>query len=281
MRAVVALKAIYPVKVLLKAANLSSSTYYAHLSQQDRPDPYADLRKRLVHHFLDAHQRYGHRRLHACLQAEGHVVAKKTVLKLMREEQLVCRVRRRRRSRTVGALGKAAPNRLARDYRVTAPNQKWVTDITEFRVQEQRLYLTTIMDVFGRQVLAYNVGRSPSVRWVNEVLGQALATLQPNEAPLVHSDQGFQYRSPAWLQRLEHAGAQASMSRAGTCLDNALMENFFGHLKAEMFHQETFENIEALETAIHEYIDWYNTRRLSSTLGYMSPVQYRAHRIAI
>lgn len=266
--------------MLFEVAHLPSSTYYAHLAHAERPDPYAEMRARLAVHFHEAHERYGHRRLHACLQAEGHVVARKTVLKLMREEQLVCRVRRKRRSRKAGALAKAAPNRLARDYRVTAPNQKWVTDITEFHLQKQRLYLTTIMDVFDRQILAYDVAQSPRVLWVNGVLRQALATLRPGEAPLVHSDQGFQYRHPAWLQQVAHAGGQPSMSRAGTCLDNAVMENFFGHLKTEMFYLATFENIATLETAIHEYIHWYNTRRLSSTLGYMSPVQYREHVLA-
>lgn len=281
MRAVVALKADYPVKVLLEVARLPSSTYYAHLAREERPDPYAEIRERLIVHFHAAYTRYGHRRLLACLREEGYIVAKKTVLKLMDEEHLVCQVRRKRRSRTVGAQAKAAPNLLARDYRVTAPNQKWVTDITEFHVHGKRLYLTTIMDVFGRHILAYDVGRSPSVMWVNDVLRQALATLQPGEAPLVHSDQGFQYRSPAWLQRLEQAGAQPSMSRAGTCLDNALMENFFSHLKAEMFHLMPFKDVATLAAEIHAYIHWYNTRRRSSTLGYMSPVQYRTHALAI
>lgn len=265
------------MKVLLAVAHLPPSTYYAHLTCQERPDPYAALRERLTTLFHAAHGRYGHRRLHACVQADGYVIAKKTILKLMQEEQLVCVIRRKRKRRPPGALGAVAPNLLARDYRVTAPNQKWVTDITEFQVQDTRVYLTSIMDVFDRQVLAYGIARSPSVAWTNAVLHQALATLRPGETPLVHSDQGFQYRHASWLQLLAEAGAQPSMSRAGTCLDNALMENFFGHLKAEMFHPTTFSNSDALITAIHEYIAWYNTHRISLTLGGRCPVQYRAH----
>lgn len=281
MQAVVALKAIYPVTVLLEVAHLPSSTYYVHVTRLDRPDPYADLRARITTIFHAAHGRYGHRRIHACVRAEGHVVAKKTILNLMRDAQLVCVIRRTRKRRPAGAMGAIAPNLLARDYRVTAPNQKWVTDITEFHVPERRVYLTAMMDVFDRQVLAYGIATSPSVAWTNAVLHQALATLQPGETPLVHSDQGFQYRHASWLQVLAEAGAQPSMSRAGTCLDNALMENFFGHLKAEMFHHTTFSDIDVLITTIHEYIAWYNTKRISLTLGGRSPVQYRAHALAI
>lgn len=280
MQAVVALKAIYPVKIMLEIAQLPSSTYYAHLHNRTRPDPYAAVRARVGVIFHAAHGRYGHRRIHACVRSEGHVVAKKTILKLMHDAQLACVIRRRRKRRPPGAVGTIAPNLLARNYRVTAPNQKWVTDITAFQVQEHCVYLIAMMDVFDRQILAYGMARSPSVAWTNAVLQQALATLQPGETPLVHSDQGVQYRHASWLQLLAGAGAQPSMSRAGTCLDNALMENFFGHLKSEMFHPTRFADAETLMSTIHAYITWYNTQRISLTLGGMSPVQYRAHALA-
>jgi putative transposase len=135
-------------------------------------------------------------------------------------------------------------------------------------------------DLFDRQVISYAIGTLPNLELANASLRGALATLENGQKPLVHSDQGFQYQHNSWRTLLANAGAVQSMSRKGNCYDNAVMENFFGHLKEELFHRVRFLSIDALTTALREYIHWYNTERISTKLKGLSPVQYRAQTLA-
>jgi putative transposase len=195
----------------------------------------------------------------------------------MRALRLVCKVRRKKRYNSYqGEQGKIAPNELKREFEADRPNQKWVTDVTEFAVGDRKLYLSPVMDLFDRQIISYTIGTSPNLALTNTSLRTALACLEPGQQPLVHSDQGFQYQHASWRALLAGAGAVQSMSRRGNCYDNAVMENFFGHLKEELFHHVRFLNADALETALHDYIRWYNTDRISTKLKGLSPVQYRA-----
>ena len=179
----------------------------------------------------------------------------KTVLKLMRALGLVCKVRRRKRY-----------NSYQGDQGGIAPNQKWVTDVTGFSVGDRKLYLSAVMDLFARQIISYAIGPSPNLELTNASLRNALGLLEDGQKPLVHSDQGVQYQRVSWRTLLKHSDAVQSMSRKGNCYDNAVMENFFGHLKEELFHHVRFLNTDALETALHEYIRWYNTERISTKL---------------
>jgi putative transposase len=278
---VLALKADYPLAVLLDIAGLARSTYYYHQPSLDRPDPQTALKAAIRRHFEAAHGRYGHRRIHACLIREGWRVAKKTVLQLMRHLGLACPVRRRKRYGAYrGEVGQTAPNRLNREFTATAPNQKWVTDVTEVATSDGKVYLAPVMDLFDRQILAWAIGTAPTLDLTNGALRDALATLPAGQTPLVHSDQGFHYQHASWRALLAGAGATPSMSRKGNCLDNAVMENFFGHLKEECVYHATFADGRELMTALEAYIGWYNTDRLSLALRGMSPVQYRAHALA-
>jgi putative transposase len=199
----------------------------------------------------------------------------------MRALRLVCKVRRKKRYNSYqGEQGKIAPNELKREFEADRPNQKWVTDVTEFAVGDRKLYLSPVMDLFDRQIISYTIGTSPNLALTNTSLRTALACLEPGQQPLVHSDQGFQYQHASWRAFLAGAGAVQSMSRRGNCYDNAVMENFFGHLKEELFHHVRFLNADALETALHDYIRWYNTDRISTKLKGLSPVQYRAQALA-
>jgi putative transposase len=199
----------------------------------------------------------------------------------MRALRLVCKVRRKKRYNSYqGEQGKIAPNELKRVFEADRPNQKWVTDVTEFAVGDRKLYLSPVMDLFDRQIISYTIGTSPNLALTNTSLRTALACLEPGQQPLVHSDQGFQYQHASWRALLAGAGAVQSMSRRGNCYDNAVMENFFGHLKEELFHHVRFLNADALETALHDYIRWYNTDRISTKLKGLSPVQYRAQALA-
>jgi putative transposase len=269
------------LEVLLDVAALARSTFFYHQSRLQGPDPRASLKTAVTEIFEKSHGRYGHRRIHIELLKQGWTVAKKTVLKLRRSLRLVCKVRSRKRYNSYqGEQGAVAPNLLNRQFEADAPNQKWVTDVTEFSVGDRKLYLSPIMDLFDRQIISYAIGRSPNLELTNASLRSALATLADGRKPLVHSDQGFQYQHNSWRTLLAEAGAVQSMSRKANCFDNAVMENFFGHLKEELFHHVRFLNTEALTAALHEYIHWYNTERISTKLKGLSPLQYRAQTLA-
>lgn len=281
VQALTALKADFPLPVLLQVAGLARSTFFYHQARLQAPDPQEALKAAVTEIFTKNHSRYGHRRIHTELLRQGWTVAKKTVLKLMRSLRLVCKVRRRKRYNSYqGGQGGIAPNVLNREFEATAPNQKWVTDVTEFSIGDRKLYLSPVMDLFDRQIISHTVSSTPNLELTNTALCEALTTLEDGQQPLVHSDQGFQYRHVSWRVLLDGAGAVQSMSRKGNCYDNAVMENFFGHLKEELFHRVRFLNAEALAAALHEYIHWYNTERISTKLEGLSPAQYRAQALA-
>ncbi|WP_430929447.1 IS3 family transposase [Pseudarthrobacter sulfonivorans] len=265
----------------MDVAGLARSTFFYHQARLQAPDPQEKLKAAVTEIFETNHGRYGHRRIHTELVKQGWTVAKKTVLKLMQALGLACKVRRRKRYNSYqGEQGAVAPNVLNREFEADGPNQKWVTDVTEFSVGDRKLYLSPVMDLFDRQIISYSLGLSPNLALTNDSLREALTCLQPGQQPLVHSDQGFQYRHTSWRTLIEDAGAVQSMSRKGNCYDNAVMENFFGHLKEELFHRVRFLNTDALAAAIEEYIHWYNTKRISTKLKGLSPVQYRAQALA-
>jgi putative transposase len=281
VQALIALKADFSLPVLLEVAGLARSTFFYHQARLQGPDSQETLKIAITDIFATNQGRYGHRRIHTELLKQGWTVAKKTVLKLMSALGLACKVRRKKRYNSYqGEQGAAAPNLLNREFDATAPNQKWVTDVTEFSVGDRKLYLSPVMDLFDRQIISHSISASPNLDLTNTSLQQAIARLQPGQQPLVHSDQGFQYRHTTWRALLEGAGAVQSMSRKGNCYDNAVMENFFGHLKEEVFHHVRFLSTDALEAALHEYIHWYNTERISTKLEGLSPVQYRAQALA-
>ena len=189
-----------------------------------------DLKAAIQAVFARANGRYGHRRIRQQPVHQGWRVSRKTVHKLMRILGLVCVIRRRRYVSYRGEVGTIASNVLNRDFTAAAPNQKWGTDVTEFRIGEQKV-------IWHRSWIC-STGRSSPMRGAaltleltTTALTHALATLVPGEAPVVHSDQGFQDQHAAWQRLLADAGALPSISRKGNCLDNAVMESFFGHLK--------------------------------------------------
>ncbi|MGW8816408.1 IS3 family transposase [Gordonia terrae] len=275
VHAVISLKAEHRLSDLLAAAGLARSTFFYHQARLGSPDPWEQTKAAISEIFHANKGRYGHRRVHRELVKSGEQIAKKTVLALMRQLGLTCQVRRRRYVSYQGQTGVIADNLLNRDFTAEAPNQKWATDVTEFRIGANKLYLSPILDLYNREIIAHSISRSPNLDLTHSSLRAALATLEPGQRPLVHSDQGFQYQHKTWGRILAEAGAQQSMSRKGNCYDNAVMEAFFGHLKEECFHHVTYLDTEALEAALHDYIQWYNHNRTSERLEGLSPVQYR------
>ena len=175
-----------------------------------------------------------------------------------------------------------APNLLERHFKTNEPNRKWVTDVTEFKVNYQKLYLSPVIDLFNGEVVSYSLSRHPNFKQVTDMLEDAFQKLPDKVDELIlHSDQGWQYQMKTYQKMLKAKGITQSMSRKATCLDNAVAENFFGLLKTELFYLEKFDSIDQLEKAIVEYIDYYNNRRIKLKLNGLSPVQYRTQTVTV
>lgn len=271
----------YSVSRLLPLAGLASSTFYYQKAALAKDDKHADL-KTTIRELYDRHKgRYGYRRIRAALVRSGMTINHKTVQRLMQELGLKSLVRPKKYRSYRGELSKAAPNEIDRDFDAERPHQKWVTDVTEFAVAGQKLFLSPVMDLFNREIIAFTMDTRPSFDLVHSMLKDALGKLKPEDSPVVHSDQGWQYRLRAYTETLTERGLVQSMSRKGNCHDNAAMESFFGVLKTEYFHLEKFESVEQLRCGLVDYIRYYNEERIKMWLDGLSPVQYRTqHAIA-
>ena len=179
-----------------------------------------------------------------------------------------------------GDVGQAAPNELKRQFEAKAVNEKWVTDVTEFNVAGKKLYLSPVLDLYNGEIIAFKTSQRPVFELVDSMLKQALARLRPGEKPMLHSDQGWQYRMPAYQRQLRERGLVQSMSRKGNCLDNAAMESFFAVLKSECFYLNKFDSVDALQAELTRYIHYYNHDRIKLKLKGLSPVQYRTQALA-
>ena len=265
---------------LLNAACLSRSTFYYQVQALQAGDKYASL-KSSIRAVYERHKgRYGYRRITAQLRMTGQAVNHKTVQRLMNNLGLKSLVRPKKYRAYRGECA-SSPNLLERRFDAMRPNEKWVTDVTEFKVAGSKLYLSPIMDLYNGEIVAYEMQDRPLFSLVENMLGKALAKLQDRgEAPLLHSDQGWQYQMPVYRRRLINHGLTQSMSRKGNCLDNAAMESFFGTLKSEFFHLNRFANIEELRTGLHRYIHYYNHERIKLKLKGLSPVQYRTQALS-
>ena len=254
---------------------MARSTYFYHQKPCSQVDKYADVKQQIQVIYHQHKGRYGYRRITLALRHLGHLLNHKCVQRLMQKMGLKSRIRVARYRSYRGEVGKVADNLLQRKFNATEPNQKWVTDVTEFNVRGEKLYLSPIMDLFNGEIVAYATQRRPTFGLVKQMLDQALVNLLPHETPLLHSDQGWQYQMRYYQHALKQHGLTISMSRKGNCLDNAAMESFFGTLKSECFHGQEFASIEALESEVQAYIHYYNTDRIKVKLKGLSPVQYR------
>jgi putative transposase len=239
-----------------------------------------DSQKKLINLIFHEHKgRYGYRRIMYALRQYGHWLNHKTAQRLMKELGLKSTVRPKQYSSYRGDSWISVEHTLNRDFEASKPNQKWVTDVTEFKVRGQKVYLSPTLDLFNREVVSFKVSFkvSKSVRLglVTEMLSDAIQLLTPNEQPLFHSDQGWQYRTRIVHKMLKDNNLPQSMSRKGNCLDNAVAENFFGILKTEMYHGHEFKNADELIKKIKDYIYYYNHERIKLKLKGLSPVDYR------
>ena len=265
----------FPLPALLRAAGLPKSTFYYQQAALAAEDKYAAT-KDLIKSVFDQHKgRYGYRRVTAALRRLGTVINHKTVQRLMDELKLKSIVRPKKYRSYRGQVGKTAPNLLERNFSASAPNQKWATDVTEFKVDGKKLYLSPVVDLFNGEIIAYATSRSPLFTMIGAMLNRAFAKLRPGDRPVLHSDQGWQYQMEQYRQRLSANAVTQSMSRKGNCLDNAVVESFFGTLKSEYFHVNKFSSLDDLEAGLRAYIRYYNHDRIRCRLRGMSPVEYR------
>jgi len=209
------------------------------------------------------------------LRNRGISLNHKTVQRLMKELGIVCRVRMKKYRSYKGEVGKIAPNLLKRDFSTTAPNQKWVTDVTEFSLFGEKLYLSPILDLYSSDLVSYVISERPALSMVMNMLDDAARRLPPGTAPILHSDQGWQYQHKHYQKKLADYGIIQSMSRKGNCLDNAVMENFFGLLKSELLYLQNFESMEHFKQQLIDYLDYYNNRRIKAKLKELPPAIHR------
>ena len=180
-----------------------------------------------------------------------------------------------------GEIGKVADNLLNREFKADNPFEKLTTDVTQFNVCNEKIYLSPVMDLFNREIVSYSISLSPNLWQIREMLDGLFKKLPQNARPIFHSDQGWQYQHKEYQRLLESHNITQSMSRKGNCMDNGAMENFFGRLKVEMFYGEKFKSVAVFIEELKKYIDYYNNERISMKLNGMSPVQYRTHSQAI
>ena len=260
---------------LLKAASLSRSTFYYQAKALQADDRHADLKSRIKAVYERHKGRYGYRRITAQLHQAGQTVNHKTVQRLMNCLGLKSLVRPKRYRSYRGECA-SSPNLLDRKFEAARPNEKWVTDVTEFNVRGDKLYLSPVMDLYNGEIVAYEMQERPLYSLVAAMLKKALAKLKSrDDRPLLHSDQGWQYQMAAYRRKLADRGLIQSMSRKGNCLDNAAMESFFGTLKSEFFYLNKFSNVEELKSGLRRYIHYYDHQRIKLKLKGLSPVQYR------
>jgi transposase InsO family protein len=268
----------YSVQMMCGALGVAASGYYAWKkrgpSKRARADQVLTVHVRAAFHV--SRRRYGSPRVHAALRSAGHRVGRKRVARLMRQERLCARPRRRFVSTTQSRHDEPiAPNVVARNFETTAPNQVWVSDLTYLHTQTGFVYLAVILDLFSRRVVGWAVSRELTADVATEALRRALALRPPPTGLVHHSDRGIHYACSAYRSVLDKRAITQSMSRKGNCWDNAVAESFFSSLGFELEFEANWYDVHDVERDLREYIDdFYNPQRLHSHNDFMSPIDF-------
>jgi len=269
-------KAHYSVRALCRVLAVTRAGFYAWKTRapsvRARRDEAARALVRVT--FAASKCRYGSPRIYAELRAE-HGIGRHRIARLMREERLVARPKRRYRTTTVvDPRAEPAPNLVARQFAVSERDRVWAGDITYFPTRDGWLYLAVLLDLYSRRVVGWALSDDLDQRLVCVALSRAVALRRPSPGLICHSDRGSQYTSEGYQKQLRAIGAICSMSRKGNCWDNAVVESFNGSLKVEMALEPTIRRSEA-RSAVADYIEgFYNPMRRHSTLGYISPAEF-------
>lgn len=258
---------------------MARSVFYYHLKRMNKSDKYEEEKAQIRKIFNDNHQRYGYRRVTIELRKKpGFENANhKTVKKLMDEMGLKCVIRRRKYNSYKGEVGKTAPNLINRDFKADKPMKKLATDVTQINVGDEKCYLSPIMDMYNGEILSFIISDSPNLKMVMNMLELLYSKHKHFKNTILHSDQGWHYQHFDFRNSLIEHNINQSMSRKGNCLDNSMMENFFGLMKSELLYNQKFDSMKEFKEKLVEYINYYNNDRIKLRLNGMSPVQYRLH----
>ncbi|NJE45809.1 MULTISPECIES: IS3 family transposase [unclassified Massilimicrobiota] len=281
----------YPLRILLEISGLKRSTYYYTLSKTHKDMKNDEIMNIIIDIFYTHKERYGYRRIALELRNMGYVINHKKVKRLMTVMGLYAKMPKAKYKSYKGDMNGTVKNLLLdkvvdeenhktyykRNFDTTSCNEIWSTDVSEFHIAAGKLYLSPILDLHNREIVSFNISTSPNFEQTKDMLNKAFDKYDNLNNLIIHSDQGWQYQMQGYHKMLEEKGIQQSMSRKGNCLDNSPMENFFGKMKNEMFYgyEYTFETLDDLKIAMEEYIEYYNTQRITVKLKGLTPVQYR------
>jgi len=240
--------------------------------------------------------RYGYRRITLDLRNQNIIINHKKVKRIMKVMGLYGITPRAKYKSYQGDMNGTVKNLLLdkkidevnhkttykRNFSTTSVNQKWTTDVSEFHIAAGKLYLSPILDIYNDEIIAYDISSKPNFAQINHMLDMAFEKYDNLEGLILHSDQGWQYQMYDYHKKLKEKGILQSMSRKGNCLDNCVMENFFGKMKNEMFygHEYEFETLEQLKEEMEEYIKYYNEERIKEKLKGLTPLQVRVQALS-
>jgi len=267
----------YPLAVMCRILQVGTSGFYDWSGRQ--PSPRQQRRDKLTQaaarSYFESNRIYGYRKVWRDIAGQ-HACCAETVRRVMRESGLFSRSKRKFVATTDSNHSQpVADNLLDRDFTATAPNQKWLTDITYISTKEGWLYLAAVLDVFSRRVVGWSMSERIDTELVKSALQMATTQRLPKAGLLHHSDRGVQYASDAYQRALDDLGIVCSMSRKGNCWDNAMMESFFGSLKTEWVYGKDYQTRAEAKQELFKYIEmFYNHQRRHSSLGYVSPVEF-------
>ena len=271
----------HKILLLFEVSGLSRSTYYYYAQRRTADDKYRAIKEQITAIYSENKGRYGYRRITDEMHNRGFVINHKTVQRLMKELDIVCRVRIKKYCSYKGEVGKIAPDLLERDFEAEKPNQKLFADVTEFSLFGQKLYLSPILDLYSRYIVSYVISDRPVLSMAMSMLDKAFAKIPNNTNIILHSDQGWQYQHKRYQHALKEKDIFQSMSRKGNCLDNAVMGNFFGILKSELLYLQKFDSIEHFKSELMDYIDYYNNWPIKTKLKGLPPAIHRQQALSV
>lgn len=267
----------FPLKLILSIAKMSKSTFYYELKKVDIDEKNKDLIDKIQEIFKLHKENYGVRRVYHSLRHEGFIVNHKKVQRIMKKLGLTAKKHKQKYHSYQGTVGAVADNLIKRNFVADSPDKKRTTDVSQFSFSWGKCFLSPMMDMFNSEIIGYDLSMRADFSQIERML-KSIDFENRNIGNLIaHSDQGWQYQNPRYVNFLKEKGITQSMSRKGNCMDNSIMESFFGILKNEMFYgkEQTYGSFKEFKKAIDEYIFYYNNIRIKEKTKYLSPVQYR------
>ena len=257
---------------------MAKSTYYFELNRVDAvAEKNGVLLSEIKKIFHENKGRYGVRRIYQELCRKGYVVNHKRVQRLMHVNGLFGKRPKEKYHSYQGNVGKVGDNIINREFTADRPLQKWSTDVSQFTFPWGKCFFSPILDMSTNEIISYDLSLSPDLEQIQRMLNKAFKKFPDVNGLILHSDQGWQYQHAFYQQSLKERGIIQSMSRKGNCYDNCIIETFFARMKNEMFYglEKEYSTFKEFQTAVKDYIDYYNNKRIQEKTKWMSPVQYR------